>query len=381
MTGLTASLCGGLDHIYWGTPYGDVYVANQDGSGLAMKLYDNIRTEHYTEIGKILDVAVNEESGDLLLGSETGLYHDTLDGSSTYAAQLDTGSVSAVEIDPKSGFGYFGGINNEDDPNGFIKRIRTPFGSEMARVMYTSPIDNRKGHPRDITIDSDAGYMYIVDNHKITRAVLDGTAPVEDVYVGFNFNRQFARTIDIFINRLFIGSFERSSNSSIWVANADGSGVPKILYNLTDERGYQTGIKGLVVRKCVAPSPSPTACEANRSEVTAVFPRSITSEFPRGFMTQHFMFNVGWPRTKTAAIFITIEANRGKVSNPLWRSVENALSVNVDSGVDGSYVYLYDFNLHGSGTYRWLVSVSVVDDACVEEDTTEWEVYSLETAL
>ena len=381
MTGITASFCGGLNRIYWGTPgFQDVYYGNLDGSGSPVPLYEDItRQFNDEEMGVILDVAVNEDSGEILLGTENGLYLLALDGTSAYSTRLDDGKTPVVEIDPVSRYAYYGGKDATSGRN-VVKLIRPAYGSEVPRTMYSSLMDD----PVDIAIDSDSGYLYVVDNiNGLFRGLLDGTSPLLEVHFEqevFEKNEEDdssrVRTIDVYKGKLFIGVFGNGHDyTTIWTANADGSGTPEVLYNITVPNGDwgNKGIRGLVVRDL---QDCPILCDSFKSETTPIFPLSTSTGIPACALTLRFFFNVGWPRDKMDAVTLNIQQNTGTNDEPVWGPT-TATPVDVDSWLDGTYVVLKDFSTLSYGTYRWSVSVSILDDPCLEEDVTPWEQFEL----
>ena len=382
MIGLTSSLCGGRDVLYWGTTYGNVFYANRGESASSYRLYRDLRTKWNDQVGTILDVAVSEDSGDMLLGTNDGLFLVALDGTSEHATKLDTGDIPVVEIDPTTGNAYYGGRNYEYD-QGFVKVIRPPFGSESPRTIYSqTTYYGYKVFPHAIAIDPDSGYLYVVDRNNVYRALVDGTSDsLQIIYRQGTFGRyrnEIVRTIDVYMDQLFIGVFSQGygSNSSIWTASPNGYSTPTMLYNVTVPRSSRSGIKGLLVRDCGAPTASPTPCDPEKSETTQVFPLSATApKIPMGLQTIPLVFNVGWPREKMSSITIDIEANQGTSREPAWSLMEQDVVVDVDSWTDGTYVHLFEFSDYG--TFRWSVSVTIVGNACLGVDTTEFQEFTL----
>ena len=356
ITGVTASFCGGLNRLYWGSPSGDVFYGNLDGSGSPVRLYENIKDKWDSEIGTVLDFAVNEDSGELLLGTIDGLYLAASDGSSPYFTKVDAGRIPAVEIDPTSGNVYYGGIRMEHE-TGFVKFMRSPFGLEEPRTMYSWHAEDpymNKDFPRGIAIDTHSGYLYVVDNNHVFRGLLDGTSPLLEVHFEQELFENNAtdeegttrvRTIDFYKDQLYIGGFaEDPDYTTIWTVNADGSGIPEVLYNITvfnDEwrmAGYQvTGIRGLVIRNF---QDCPIRCDSAKSETTQVFPLSTASALPAGVLIFRFVFNVGWPRDKMGGITLNIEQETS--AEPVGWGPATTVAVDVDSWVDGTYTVLKD---------------------------------------
>ena len=160
-----------------------------------------------------------------------------------------TSWIAAVVIDPTSGYAYYGG--RDQFGTSYVKFLRSPFGSEQPRNLYNPYSYVYKDFPCGIAIDTSSGYMYVVDKSHVFRGLLDGTSPLLELHYGEEFfEYDNVRTIDFYMDQLFIVVWGRYEDSSIWTANADGSGIPNILYNVTFPYYSKAGIRGLVVRDC-----------------------------------------------------------------------------------------------------------------------------------
>jgi hypothetical protein len=386
VTGITATSCE-LGRLYWLSDGAIMYGDPNEPFGGARTLYSYLDSDWY--IGNFLGIAINEDMGKLFIGGSNGLFMAELDGSSNRAVVLDrpnntrsenySYNAPAVVLDPSNGYLYYGGRSFDKNNEGYVKVLRPPYTTEKPRLLYTPQFFNYydyNGQPRDITIHPPSNSLFFVENNVVYKAKLDGTSPNPQIlFRRDQFNYENVRTIDYYMDLLFIGVFpEYGGDSSIYEANPDGSGNPVKIYSIPLNTTYRdSGIRGLaVVPDCPSPTASPTPCDPDKEGTFQVYPLS-TSMIPMGLTTITFVITLAWESNRVSSMTIDIQK---QASSGEWEDHTTGLAVDLATGVYGTYVVVVE-DVGDSGTFRWMATTALVNDPCQTQDMTGWEEFSI----
>ena len=250
LIGMTAS-CND-NSLYWVTGgHQQVYAGKIDGSRSTVLYSSSFFSD------SVSGVAVNEDLGKLILGGRRYLLLVNSDGSSHEPVVLDDvgsqGNLPAVTIDRRDGKVYYGGRDHHG--NTVIKVISPPYKNQTP-FNLCSLDGSYYSYPRDMAVDPVRNRILWVDSHYVysaDMAVSGGNVQV--IYANAQFGG-VVRTIDFYLNHLYIGVIkdDGTDDAEIWKASAGGGGLVDKLISVESKNG----IRGLVIQSCPSQSPSPT---------------------------------------------------------------------------------------------------------------------------